>query len=158
MSTYLELTEEPELVRIAMEILKKLQFVGVVKVDFKKDRQRNRFYLLEINARFNLWNHLGAVCGVNLPQLAYADLTGQSWTPRSRYKMGVRWLSFGNDLRAVLRDYHPDGALSWVEWLLSYRGRKVYETFSWRDPYPFVVSLLRYSHALYRRLAHRATT
>jgi len=151
-STYLELVKEPEVVELGMEILKKLKFVGPVKIDFKKDPARNRYYLLEINARFNLWNYLGAASGVNLPLIAYRDLTGQACEPQTDYRTGVRWLAFGDDLRTFVRHYRPAGELSWGRWLRSYGSKKVYQTFSWRDPYPFVVSLLSYSKSFYGRL------
>src|SRR5215470_19812901 len=38
---------------------------GVAKPDFKRAPD-GRLLLLEINPRFNLWHHLGAVAGVNL--------------------------------------------------------------------------------------------
>ncbi len=75
-STYLELTVDPELTRIGFEVLARLGLAGVVKLDFKRDPDTGRFYLLEVNPRFNLWNHLGAAAGVNLPWLAYRDLAG----------------------------------------------------------------------------------
>lgn len=153
-STYLELVNEPEIVRLGLEILKKLKFVGIVKIDFKKDINSNQFYILEVNPRFNLWNYLGTVCGVNLPQVAYMDLLGEGCQNQQGYKTGIKWLSFGNDLRAFIRDYHKDGDLTWWQWLLSYRGPKVYDIFSWQDPYPFVFSLMDYSKALCRQLTN----
>ncbi|HEX2970892.1 MAG TPA: hypothetical protein VHP11_01085, partial [Tepidisphaeraceae bacterium] len=141
-SSYIELVHEPEVVRLGLEILKSLKFVGLSKLDFKKDPTRNRFYLLEINARFTLWNHLGARCGINLPHLAYCDLTGLEYQADRDYQTGVRWLSFVDDLRGFIRHYHPDGDLSWAQWLLSLRGPKIYDVFSWRDPSPFMAGLV----------------
>jgi predicted ATP-grasp superfamily ATP-dependent carboligase len=143
-STYLELIKDPELTRLGLEILAKMTFVGAVKLDFKKAPGSDRFYLLEINPRHNLWHHLGAASGVNLPYIAYLDLHGQSPEPLTEYRTGVRWLSFGNDLRAFVRDYHPDGDLSWSDWLWSLRGEKVYNVFSWRDPLPYAAAVLQY--------------
>ena len=80
-STYLELVDEPELSRLGFDILERLGLVGVVKLDFKRDPRTGRFYLLEVNPRFSLWNHLGAASGVNLPLLAYRDLAGLPVTP-----------------------------------------------------------------------------
>lgn len=151
-STYLELVKEPGVVDLGVELLKKLRFTGPVKIDFKKDPVTNRYYLLEINARFNLWNYLGAACGVNLPLAAYQDLIGQTADAQRDYRTGVRWLAFGDDLRAFVRHYRPAGDLNWAGWLRSHASRKVYQVFSWRDPYPFVHSLARYSKAFYRRL------
>ena len=140
-SCYLELVKEPEIVHLGMDILKKLKFVGPVKVDFKKDVRRNRFYLLEVNARFNLWHYLGSVSGINIPKLAYEDLSGQYVTPQKNYRVDIKWLAFGMDFRAFIKSYRPSGELSWIRWLISLRGKKVYTFFSWRDPCPFIFNL-----------------
>lgn len=143
-STYIELVKEPAVVALGIEILAKLKFVGPVKIDFKKDMTRGKFFMLEINPRFNLWNYLGTVCGVNLLKIAYADLTGTAIDLPKDYRTGVRWLSFGDDLRGFLRSYHRDGELSWFDWLQSFRGRKIYDFFAWRDPVPFFKYIFRY--------------
>jgi len=62
---------------------------GVAKLDFKRDLQGN-LRLLEINPRFNLWHHRGAIVGVNIPALGYADLTGLLRPPPIRVKAGIR--------------------------------------------------------------------
>lgn len=144
-STYLELTHDAEVQRLGLGILSKMRFVGPVKLDFKKDETRGRFYLLEMNPRFNLWHHLGAACGINLPRIAYEDLFNRSKAPATEYRTGVRWLSFGNDARAFLRDYRPDGELTLAQWLWSLRSKKIHDVFSWRDPQPFGAWLVRYA-------------
>ena len=144
LSTFLELVKEPEVISLGLQILRKLIFVGPVKLDFKKDAGSGRFYLLEINARFTLWNHLGVACGINIPLAAYADLTGQPTSLQTEYRTGVRWLSFGNDFRSFLRDYHREGDLSWAQYLMSLSGPKVYPIFDWRDPLPMAVTIWRH--------------
>ena len=98
--------------------------------------------LLEVNARFNLWNRLGAVSGVNLPLIAYRDLTGGAVEPATEYQTRTRWLSFGDDARAFVRDYAPAGDLTTLDWLRSYRGSLVYDVFAWDDPQPFLMHLV----------------
>lgn len=142
-STYLELVSEPELCRVGFEVLERLGLVGVVKLDFKRDPGTGRFYLLEVNPRFNLWNHLGAAAGVNLPMLAYQDLTGLPASPSPEARTGVRWLSLADDTRTFVRLFAPAGELTLWSWLASLRGPKVYDVFAWDDPSPFVMSLVR---------------
>jgi predicted ATP-grasp superfamily ATP-dependent carboligase len=139
-STYIETVDEPEVVQLGLRILGALKFVGPVKLDFKKDWERNRFYLLEINARYNLWHYLGATCGINIPRSAYADLTGRQCSPATGYRAGLRWLSFSDDCRAFVRSYRPNGYLTLWQWLWSYRHPKIYNVFSWSDPYPLCVA------------------
>jgi predicted ATP-grasp superfamily ATP-dependent carboligase len=148
LSTYLELVKEPRVVALGLDVVKKLNLVGPVKIDLKKDPRTGRFYVLELNPRFNLWHYLGTVCGVNLPKLAYADLAGEPLDDRPHdYKTGVKWLSFGNDFRSFVRSYRPSGELTVSQWLSSFRGKKVYDVFAWDDPMPFVAGMLQYSKA-----------
>jgi predicted ATP-grasp superfamily ATP-dependent carboligase len=157
-STYLELVKQPELLALGRQASRALGLVGPVKLDFKHDAASDRFYLFEVNPRFTLWCYLGAACGVNLPKLAYSDLVGENWAPPSDYRTGVRWLSFGNDFRAYVRDYGPHAGLSVSDWLKSYRGQKIYDVFSWRDPLPLGVCMLNYSRALLGRLSPTKST
>lgn len=140
-STYLEVADDPALARAGMEAIEKLGIVGVVKLDYKRDPRSGRLYLLEANPRFSLWNHLGAAAGVNLPLIAYRDLIGAKEEPARLVRPGLRWLSFGDDLRTFLRSFRPAGELTLASWLLSLRGPKVYDVFAWDDPSPFVMSV-----------------
>ncbi len=155
-STFLELVHEPRLAQLGFEIVQRTGLVGPMKVDFKRDPSTGSFHLLEINARFNLWHRLGAASGVNLPMVAYRDLTGIA-VPRAAdgYTTDIRWLSFANDLRSFLRGYRPSGELGWLDWIGSFRGRLVYDVFQWDDPLPFLAEQVRYVRAVARKLAGR---
>jgi len=150
-STFLELVKDPEVLAVGRHVSERLALVGPLKVDFKRDALSGKLYLLEVNARFTLWNHLGAVSGVNLPALAYADLTGRQAAPPTDYRTDVRWLSFGNDLRAYLREYRRDDELGFAGWLASLRGPLIYDIFSWDDPLPLARNALNYGRAFVRR-------
>ena len=154
-STYLELVNEPALVELGTRVLKSLDFVGIVKIDFKRDPRTGKFYVLELNPRFNLWNHLGAACGVNLMLLAHHCLNGARRPPEHAYRTGVRWLSFENDFLAFLREYGPDGDLSWLGYVSSLLGPKIYEEFAWDDPLPSLVSLASFSQTFASKLWRR---
>lgn len=144
-SCYLELVIDDEVTRLGKEILSKLQFRGPVKLDFKKDLTNNSYKLLEINARYNLWHYLGSRCGINIPKIAYAHQTQkQVHGEFSEYKTGIKWLAFGMDLRSFVKSYHPSGDLTWLQWLRSLGGKKIYNTFAWNDPLPLIVSQARY--------------
>ncbi|MEK7747682.1 MAG: hypothetical protein AAB300_01205 [Nitrospirota bacterium] len=154
-SAFIELVNEPALVRIGIDILKRLDYVGFAKLDFKKDTNRNQFFLLEINPRFTLWNYLGAACGVNLPLLAYQDILECSPMPQIHYVTNVKWLFFYYDVKSFLESYRKEGAPSFLQWVLSYQGKKIYNVFSWRDPYPFIVSCWRSFRAIFGAISRR---
>jgi predicted ATP-grasp superfamily ATP-dependent carboligase len=137
-SSYIELIYDDEVVRLGLEIIRKLGVLGPVKIDFKKDAVRNEYYLLELNLRFNLWNHLGSACGINLPQVAYHDICGLDYQVVREYRTGMRWINFVLDCKAFFRELRPAGLLGFGAWLRSLMAPKVCHIFSWRDPYPFV--------------------
>ena len=74
-STALQITEAADVAALGRELVRRLGLRGVAKLDFKR-APSGELFLLEINARFNLWHHPGAVAGVNLPALVYGDLVG----------------------------------------------------------------------------------
>ena len=152
-STYLELVIEPRVTTIGLEVVRALCLVGPIKVDLKRDPRTGRFYVLELNARYNLWHYLGSACGVNLPLLAHADLTGDPCARPGEQRTGVKWLSFGGDVRSFLRSYRPSGELGFLSWLRSLRGPKVHDVFAWNDPLPSLVGALNYLRALGSRLS-----
>jgi predicted ATP-grasp superfamily ATP-dependent carboligase len=142
-STYLELCDAPDLERLGLEVLERLGLMGVVKLDFKRDPRDGRYHLLEVNARFSLWNHLGAAAGVNLPLLAYRDLLGIPTAPSPPARAGLRWLSFADDARGFFRSPPSAGDLSFPAWIASLRGPKVHDVFAWDDAWPLVASVAR---------------
>lgn len=140
-STFLTLVAEPDLLSQGAAVMADLGIVGVAKLDYKRDPRTGRFYLLEINPRYSLWNHLGAAAGVNLPLLAYRDQAGERVDPADPARLGPRWLAFGDDARAFVRDYRPAGEHTVASWLLSLRGPLVCDVFAWDDASPFFVGM-----------------
>src|SRR6185503_5933419 len=144
-STLLTLVKDSEVIELGRDVAQRLELVGPVKIDFKRDAVSGQTFLLEVNARFTLWNHLGTANGVNLPLIAHRDLMGEPVETPGDFSTDVRWLSFGNDLRAYLRDYRPNDNLGLSEWLLSLKGPMIYDIFSWDDPVPFAKNAALFS-------------
>jgi predicted ATP-grasp superfamily ATP-dependent carboligase len=129
-------------VETGRSVLQRLGFQGVVKIDFKRDVRTGRLYLMEINPRFNLWHYLGAVSGVNLPQVAHRDLHGSWAGPPPAYRTGRRWISLSLDARSTWSALRRR-QLAPVRWLRTYLGPKVFNTFAWDDPRPSLVAVQR---------------
>ena len=130
-STALTTTDDEDVLEFGRELSRQLGLQGVAKYDFKRGPD-GRLYLLEINPRFNLWHHLGAKAGVNLPELVYHDLSGGF--PRAvggRGRAGVRWCSPRHDLRAARAEGIP-----WFRWLAWARTCDAKSGFSRHDPMP----------------------
>jgi D-aspartate ligase len=138
MSSFLELAHDAGLARLGQELTERIPLKGVFKMDFKHDPRDGRWHLLEVNARFNLWHHLGAVNGVNLMRVAYDYLVQGRRPAATAYRRDYRWLWLRTDYRAY-RELAARGELGLFGWLWSIvRGPNVYELFSWRDPLPFL--------------------
>lgn len=138
-SSFIELIKDQAVVAAGREIIAKLGLRGPFKIDFIRDSRTFDLCTLEINARFNLWNHLGAVNGVNLPLIAYNYLVyGRAPARDAEYEPRYKWLSLYQDYCAF-RERHDTGELGLGSWLASIADPSiVHETFAWRDPAPFV--------------------
>lgn len=152
MSSCLEITDDPRVERAGREVLERLGFRGVIKLDFKSDARDGRLLLLEANPRFTLWHHPAAVAGVNVPELVYRDLVepGRRSVRPARARSGVRWMSLRNDLRA-LPQYRAAGELSVGRWLLDVWRADVTEDWMWSDPVPGLVDAAAAAQRAVRR-------
>ena len=115
-STAVEITAERDVAELGREVLRRIGLRGVAKLDFKRDPQ-GRLHLLEVNPRFNLWHHAGALAGVNLPALVYADVLGRPRPSTGPVRAGTRWCHVGRDARARREAAVP--LLAWLRWVAS---------------------------------------
>ncbi len=114
-SCALTISDAPDVADLGRELVQKLNLRGLAKFDFKRAPD-NKLYLLEVNPRFSLWHHLGAVAGVNLPLLVYCDLVG---LPRPSFgvaKTGTNWCRLWQDVSSARVDGIP--FLKWIIWAL----------------------------------------
>jgi D-aspartate ligase len=135
-TTALEITDAEDVRRRGHAIVEQLTLTGVAKLDFKRDPQGN-LRLLEINPRFNLWHHPGAIAGVNIPALVYADLLGLPRPPVRRAKAGLRWCRAWKDFPAARAGGVP--LTTWLPWVVDCEAKS---SLAWDDPLPFVRSTL----------------
>ncbi len=104
-------------VRAASEdVVRRLGLTGVAKLDWKRD-SAGRLHLLEVNPRFTLWQHVGALAGVDLAALVHADCTGRPRPAVGRARPGLVWCDPVRDLRAVLARELP--ARRWLRTALT---------------------------------------
>jgi predicted ATP-grasp superfamily ATP-dependent carboligase len=137
-SAFIEMAEEPSLASLGREIAGRLRLRGPFKMDFKRDARDGRWWLLEINARHNLWHYLAARNGLNLVRVAYDYVLDRKRPAEASVRMRYRWLSLEGDWRAY-RALHARGELSTARWLASIAAsRNVYNLFAWDDPGPWL--------------------
>jgi D-aspartate ligase len=137
-STFLELAHNKEVAALGRDVVARMGLKGVFKIDLKKDAVDRSLRVFEINARYNLWHHVAAKNGLNLPQVAYDYLVDGVRPLRTAYGTTYRWLYLRGDYRAFneLSSRNELTAAQWAWSLLS--SRKVYHLFSWTDPMPLL--------------------
>jgi D-aspartate ligase len=80
-----------EVVAAGLRLLRAYGYFGLSQVEFKHDSRDGRYKLMEINPRLWQWHGLATACGVDLPRLAYDDLTGSNPPEPSPNGDGKRW-------------------------------------------------------------------
>jgi predicted ATP-grasp superfamily ATP-dependent carboligase len=80
-----------EVVDAALDLLRAFGYFGLSQVEFKRDVRDGRYKLMEINPRLWQWHGLATACGIDLPRLAYEDLTGAAPAEPSPNGDGKRW-------------------------------------------------------------------
>jgi predicted ATP-grasp superfamily ATP-dependent carboligase len=110
-STTVVITDDAEVKAMGQRVLRAFDFHGVAKVDMKRDDE-GRLHVFEVNPRFNLWHHPGAVAGVNLPAAVHYFLTTGQTDRLPPAVAGTRWTQVWGDARAARARGVP--LVSWV--------------------------------------------
>ncbi len=126
----------PELYNIGAKFLEAIGFKGFAEIEFKKDAETGKFYLIEVNVRITNFDTLLHKVGLNMPYITYRELTGSPVEPKAitEDRNIVFWYLY-EDILAI-RDYLRTKQLTIKEILLSLLKRKAPAIWSWRDPMP----------------------
>jgi predicted ATP-grasp superfamily ATP-dependent carboligase len=159
----IEATPVPEVVAPSVELLRAFGYRGVAEIEFKRDRARGRYSLIEINPRHWDQHELGCLVGVNISWLAYADRVGAGAAPcQPRYADGERykWIAESELAHSTLRNlWHAvrggAGRLARVRRTLAetaelMSGHRIYATARLADPLPGILTALRTTGGLLR--------
>jgi predicted ATP-grasp superfamily ATP-dependent carboligase len=135
-SVYTEQKYVPELYTIGSKFLEAIGFKGFVEIEFKKDAETGKFYLIELNVRITNLNNMLYKVGINFPYVTYLELTGQKVEPKAIEKDTglVFWYAY-EDLLAI-RDYLKTGQLTLSNVLKSFMKPKAHAIWDWDDPKP----------------------
>jgi predicted ATP-grasp superfamily ATP-dependent carboligase len=131
-SSALLTTTAPDVTALGREVVGRLDFRGVAKLDFKRD-DSGRLWLLEVNPRFNLWHHLGAAAGVNIPASVLAEVLDLPHPPSGPARPGATWCRLARDWRAARSEGISPAA--WGAWALRTDARSTVDLL---DPMPMV--------------------
>jgi D-aspartate ligase len=126
----------------AFKILRALGYRGLGSLEFKYRARDGGYYFIEMNTRLPWYNGLFADAGVNLPLLAYADLTGsfrKSASLPPEQSDGTTWVGYHN-YRNWYREAKSDGHAGTASFGSHVAQARSYAWWNWQDPAPFFVS------------------
>jgi len=119
----------------SINLLKKLGYVGVAEVEFKKDSRDGEFKLIEVNPRLWIQHPLAAYSGIDFSFLAYLDALEIPFDAKLRQRERARWIAFDLDLLTV-RKLFKEKRMDYKTWLSAYRLPLLPGLFQLNDPYP----------------------
>jgi D-aspartate ligase len=126
----------PELQEIGAKFLEDIGYKGFAEIEFKKDSETGKFYLIEINARITTLNTMLDKVGVNFPYITYLELTKQPiGTQAIKHDTNIAFCYVFEDVLAI-RDYIKQGQLSIFKVIPTLFKRKSYAIWDWSDPKP----------------------
>jgi predicted ATP-grasp superfamily ATP-dependent carboligase len=136
---------------LVMKIVTELKYQGIAEFEFKRSLKTNEFKLMEINPRSWSWIGITPACGVNLPWIAFADLTWKaniSFTQSQVDNGDVKYINLIEDFLNCLHNNKkagfPEYQMNIGQWMHSLRAKKkVYAGMCWDDPLPMLNTVNR---------------
>ncbi|MHA2051970.1 MAG: carboxylate--amine ligase [Candidatus Hodarchaeales archaeon] len=154
-STYVEIEEQPEIMKNGTKLLRGLKYYGISEVEFKFDSRDQKFKLLEINPRTWKWHSIGLIAGINLPLLLYCDLKKCNLGKETLHQKKIidenlKWIDIYSDAFVVLKDILKK-KISLTQYFDSIRGKKVFGSLTREDPLPFIIETILLPYFVYSR-------
>jgi len=103
---------DERLIKLGRTLLESLDWMGLAMVEFKYDKNRDEFYLLEINPRY--WGSLplAVYSGVNFPVLHIMSILGINFKPILKYRCGIKMRFIDKDIKSILMSLRLEAGFS----------------------------------------------
>jgi predicted ATP-grasp superfamily ATP-dependent carboligase len=129
---------------IVRELCRELAYHGIAEFEFKQDAITGEFKLIEVNPRSWSWVGITPACGVSLPWIAFADLSGAepvTYTESSVPSGSAKWVILYEDLLNCLyfnrQEGYPEWHMSLRQWWHSLKAEhRVVADIAFDDPLP----------------------
>jgi predicted ATP-grasp superfamily ATP-dependent carboligase len=127
-----------------VRLFKRIRLRGLGYLEIKCDSRTGKYLIVEPNVgRPTSKSALAEAGGVELVYTMYCDAVGRNLPANREQKYGnTKWIYLRHDFQSAFY-YWRSGKLTLKEWWHSLRGPKVYALFSWTDPVPFWLDLIR---------------
>jgi D-aspartate ligase len=133
-STFVQTVDLPELDEIARRFLSRIDYYGLVEIEFKHDKRDGEYKLLDVNPRTWGYHSLGLRAGTDFPLLLFRDQLGQPAAP-VRAVPDVKWVRLNTDLPTALPELLA-GRLPWLKYVRSVLSADDEAVFERDDPMP----------------------
>ena len=127
---------QAKLFKYTRALLGRLSYHGIFGIEWLQHRETGELSLIDFNARpFSSIGHL-TDCGLNLPLLAYRDLTGEDLSAEAEEPVlkHLYWMDVPSD---AYRSLGTGSIPKWV-WLKSLLQCRSFAVWDWRDPGPWL--------------------
>jgi D-aspartate ligase len=140
-SAVFEVDYEPRVLELGLRLLRAVGYTGIAHVEFAQDPRDGEFRLLEVNTRLPVWAALAANRHLDLPRIAYDDLSGKEVAPLPTFREKLTWVYLAKDVwvSAQMARRRELGVRDFASRYL--RSGKVRAVFARDDPWPAVASL-----------------
>ncbi len=117
------------------------RYVGLVELEFKRDRRDGKYKLFEVNTRTWAYNGLAPACGVDLVHLAYLEATGEPLLEELvRGRPGYTWLNTEMETGFLLKSLKQGQPVKFPWRVLT--PRTTHSKFVWDDPRPALEGII----------------
>jgi D-aspartate ligase len=138
-STYVETIDVPILEELSERFLRKINYYGLIELEYKLDPRDAQYKLLDVNARTWGYHSLGASAGVDFSYMLYADQLGMP-VAECKGNPGIGWVRMTTDIPAACGALLA-GELDFRSYLRSLRKCNTEAVFSPTDPLPGIAEV-----------------
>ncbi len=133
-STFVETIEHPLLENLSDRFLRKVNYYGLVELEYKHDPRDGKYKLLDVNARTWGYHTLGPRAGVDFVHMLYADQVGQR-VQSCRADQGLSWVRLLTDIPTAVMEI-AGGRQNWRAYIRSLKMANIESVFCSDDPLP----------------------
>ncbi len=132
-----------DVAELTINFMKDINYSGILDIGYRLDPRDGQYKVLDINPRVGqAFRIFVAENGMDVIRNQYLDLTNQGNNDAVVPIEGRRWIIEDYD---IVSSYHYflEGTLKISDWLKSFRRCEEAAWFSWRDPMPFIIIVMR---------------
>ena len=154
-SVYTIQKQIPKLYEMGARFLEDIGFKGFAEIEFKKDKSTGEYYLIEINARTTNLNSLIYKVGINMPYLAYCELTDKLPKPYTGEEDTNIAFWYAYEDFFSIRNYIKSKQLTRKEIMKSFNRKKAYAIWDIKDPLPSLAFIFQKLKGLFKKIFKR---